>query len=409
LIAEVALALGADPSADPASWSWTDITAFTFDRDGNSSITVQRGRTDEMTDAQPATCRLQLRNTDGRFLARNPTGPYFGQLRRNTPIRVRVNPGSGLATRFVGFVNEWPPRWSPGEVDHYVAVRAAGILRRLQQGASPLKSALTRSVAASDPIRYWPMELADAGDVRQFYSAVNGVAPLTVVNTVSPADSVVGSEPVAAFDLASFFVAAPISLADAGHLVVSSVMAGHMAASPAPTIWVPWRVGFTGGTVTDFRVVAYAGWSGGAFTSTVGLDVQLNLVGIVSTFGTAGANLFDPANPPRYISVVADQNGANVDLQLWVDGTLIDSGSAATVTLGAPSLLSPPRAAPGGTLDAIAVDNTGTSFTFGHLSVHDAAVDPAALAFAARGYVGELAGDRFARLCAEEGIVCDVQ
>ena len=151
LVTEVCLELNADLTASPTGYSFaTDITSLTFDRDGDSSIVIRRGRQDEQSLTPPSTCELTVDNTDGRFSPRNPVGAYYGGLRRNTPLRVRVNPGTGLSTRFVGFVSEWPPRWDVTEKDHYVPVRADGILRRLAQGASPLKSAMFRRVLSPD-------------------------------------------------------------------------------------------------------------------------------------------------------------------------------------------------------------------------------------------------------------------
>lgn len=70
---------------------WTDITAYTYLRD---PITITRGRQDEATAVDPASCNLKLNNRDGRFSARNPTSPYYGLVGRNTPVRVSVRAGT---------------------------------------------------------------------------------------------------------------------------------------------------------------------------------------------------------------------------------------------------------------------------------------------------------------------------
>jgi hypothetical protein len=56
----------------------------------SDGITITRGRSAQSDLASPATCRLTVDNSDGRFSPRKPDGPYYGQLRRNTPIRVSV-------------------------------------------------------------------------------------------------------------------------------------------------------------------------------------------------------------------------------------------------------------------------------------------------------------------------------
>lgn len=71
--------------------TWTDITSYTYTR---SPITITRGRSDESSTAEPSRCSLMLNNQDGRFSPRNPVGPYYGLIGRNTPIRVSTRTGT---------------------------------------------------------------------------------------------------------------------------------------------------------------------------------------------------------------------------------------------------------------------------------------------------------------------------
>lgn len=71
--------------------TWTDITDYVYVKDG---ISIRRGRSDEASRADPSQCEFTLNNRAGRFSPRNPTGPYYGQLTRNTPIRVAASLGS---------------------------------------------------------------------------------------------------------------------------------------------------------------------------------------------------------------------------------------------------------------------------------------------------------------------------
>jgi hypothetical protein len=196
---EVSLALSADLS-DPGSWSWTDITDYV--REG-SRIRIRRGRSSERATIPPSRCTLTVDNTDGRFCRFLPTGAWYGQIGPNTPIRVRVNNGSGYVTRFVGYVSGWPPSWDPSESDQTVTLTADGILRRLGQGRM-LRSALYRSmvgVAEGDyvPHAYWPME--DGTGATRFASALPGGPAMTFAGDVSPASDseLAGSDPLAEF------------------------------------------------------------------------------------------------------------------------------------------------------------------------------------------------------------------
>ncbi|MBA9003658.1 hypothetical protein [Thermomonospora cellulosilytica] len=69
---------------------WTDITGDVRTRE---AITITRGRQDEGQAADPGSCSLEIRNTNGKYSPRNPLSPYYGQFGRNTPIRVSVPGG----------------------------------------------------------------------------------------------------------------------------------------------------------------------------------------------------------------------------------------------------------------------------------------------------------------------------
>ncbi|MET7949213.1 hypothetical protein [Micromonospora sp. NPDC005324] len=84
---QVRIAPGANPAADPLTYQWVDIT----DRLQRAEpITISRGRSTPLADTVPSSCSLRLNNADGRFTPRNPVGPYYGQLQRNTPLQVRL-------------------------------------------------------------------------------------------------------------------------------------------------------------------------------------------------------------------------------------------------------------------------------------------------------------------------------
>lgn len=69
---------------------WTDVTADAYLRD---PITISRGRADEGSRVDPGSCSLTLNNRSGKYSPRNPASPYYGQIGRNTPLRVSVRAG----------------------------------------------------------------------------------------------------------------------------------------------------------------------------------------------------------------------------------------------------------------------------------------------------------------------------
>lgn len=66
---------------------WQDISTYAR---AAGSVGITRGRKNEAKQADPQECSLTLDNTDGRFTPRNPTGPYYGTIGRNTPLRVAL-------------------------------------------------------------------------------------------------------------------------------------------------------------------------------------------------------------------------------------------------------------------------------------------------------------------------------
>lgn len=73
--------------------SWVNVRALghVYRRD---MVNITRGRSAEASQVDRSTATLTLNNRDGRYSPRNPVGPYYGQLMRNTPLRIAVESGS---------------------------------------------------------------------------------------------------------------------------------------------------------------------------------------------------------------------------------------------------------------------------------------------------------------------------
>jgi len=95
----VDIAPGASPMGTTDSWDpfWVDITK---DVRVGQSIVVEEGIPDEANQADPGSCSLTLNmgaskvpatlGQFGCYSTRNPVGPYWGGLAKNTPLRVRL-------------------------------------------------------------------------------------------------------------------------------------------------------------------------------------------------------------------------------------------------------------------------------------------------------------------------------
>ncbi|MFD7994554.1 carbohydrate binding domain-containing protein [Streptomyces mexicanus] len=67
--------------------TWTDITGDLYTRD---AITHKRGRPYRSNAADPSALSATIRNVDGKYTPRNPEGPYYGKIGRNTPFRITL-------------------------------------------------------------------------------------------------------------------------------------------------------------------------------------------------------------------------------------------------------------------------------------------------------------------------------
>lgn len=71
--------------------TWTDVSADVRYED---KVRIARGRSDWGQQVDFGRCNFALSNTDGKYSPRNPEGAYYGQIGRNTPVRVSVETGS---------------------------------------------------------------------------------------------------------------------------------------------------------------------------------------------------------------------------------------------------------------------------------------------------------------------------
>jgi hypothetical protein len=108
---------------------WQNITADLYTR---APITHTRGRPYRSNAADPAQCAATIRNLDGKYVPRNPEGPFYGLIGRGTPFRISLpggpsnylalNGSTNLATTpdtaALDIVGDLDIRWD-GEADWY--------------------------------------------------------------------------------------------------------------------------------------------------------------------------------------------------------------------------------------------------------------------------------------------------
>ncbi|MGW2267062.1 hypothetical protein [Streptomyces koyangensis] len=83
------LAFGADPTGDPATWTWTDVSEHVEDQ----SITINRGRGEEGGETRPASTGLELVNNHGNYTPGHAGGAHYPHVRLGVPARLSVQAG----------------------------------------------------------------------------------------------------------------------------------------------------------------------------------------------------------------------------------------------------------------------------------------------------------------------------
>lgn len=357
--------------------AWTNITTAVRVEDG---ITIQRGRQDEQGSLGPGTCTMTLNNVDGRFSPRNPLGPYYGSIGRNTLVRVSM----GGVYRFWGEISAWPARWEVGQKYAWVTVQAAGITRRLTQGPKALSGPITRFVGgASNVFAYWPCE-----DAQGATSVASGLPTGTPM-------SIEGTSPVHLAADSTFPTSDPLPVLNNGALY------GAPNTNTAGDHWLYFLLSVPVAGDTDdttlVRVLESSGsarWEVRYFTASSGSL-------LLRCFDSAGGSLLTSSSVtglngvPSIIAVKFDQSGANTNYSIiaykFSDGTSSTISGSIANTMTAVSAVQ------------INADRAAASITVGHILL--TSTDQTATVLAAmRGYAGEVAATRFSRLCAEEGI-----
>ncbi|MEV6181358.1 hypothetical protein [Streptomyces sp. NPDC052015] len=388
---------------------WVDITEYTLVRDNSGRITLAYGiRGGEGSETQAATADLQLKNPDGRFTPRNPSGTWYGQIGRNTPIRISVPDGNGgKSYRIWGEVSEWAPNWDPTGNDVWTDVSANGILQRLAQGPAPERSILYNAI--TDPpltglVAYWPCEDPE-GSVELASALTNGSAMTWTGNPALASYTGFGaSDPLPTLTGAS--LTGGIVRYDTS--TVTQYQMRYLLAVP--------QVGFN-----DLDVISRIQVDQGAY-NLMYLDVHYNdPAGGVGSFGGRGTltiQLYDGDESPLAVSGTESISLDTRGRLLRVSVEVSNNGTALSATLRVLDVAS-------GVTDSTTVGLVSTQVTrVTHVSMAPATLaGSAGVVEAAVGHVllqttitgiedlgraiqptGEAAGRRIQRLCAEAGI-----
>lgn len=305
--------------------------------------------------------------------------------------------------RFHGELSELDKYADPSLTDVYAKATASGVMRRIQQGQTPLNSPFYRAYlrlnGTNFPNAYWPCE--DGINASSLASPIAGVAPMAINGQAQLANN-------------SNFVCS-----DALPVLNGSTWTGNVPVSAAA--WTASYVNFlmqipTGGDTAGTIISVY----------TTGTVARMDLLYSPSNSGELAFYLYNSAgtvitNTPGFQflisydginnqNVVVDGALAEIDLQLTISGStvtaevvllLVGSTSYAQVDLTVST-------ASIGAVTRVVVNPQGAlkETVIGHVSVQQSTTVAASnsLLPALNAWIGETAGDRVRRLCAEEGI-----
>lgn len=381
---------------------WTDITSYCLVRDDNGRITITSGIRGEGSQTERAQADLQLKNNDGRFSPRNPTGEYFDDLNwLNAQMRVSVPDGNGgKSYRIWGEVPEWIPGWDSTGNDVWTDVKINGILQRLAQGPAPERSLIYNAITSmltSTMVAYWPGE--DPTGSTRLASGLPTGSPMTRTGTLTLAsyDGFGASDPLPDLTTAS------LSGGVADYADPTATQVRFLASIP--------EAGLADGKVlcaidqfdyspgsTQFWELYYSTTSNNLVLRTCASDGSNLGAEVTHDLDVRGLNL--------YVSIEFAESGTGITRALRL--TDVDKGVTYSVTDTATltQLVRVMRVQFGPASRSV-VGPIGTAFLPG-VAIGHATVENAITAMDILGVrlnpVGETAGRRIQRLCSDAGI-----
>ncbi|RSN26491.1 hypothetical protein DMC63_01250 [Streptomyces sp. WAC 05977] len=297
-------------------------------------------------------------------------------------FEVRINQFHGEAT-------SWPTMWDVSGNDIYGRVEAAGLRRRLSQGAATLPSTYTRGNINTTPahLLYYPIE--DGSEAVAIASGLPNTDPMTIdmssgsSQLASNSDFSPGSAPIGKPNGSRWYSPRVSATATGEAQLVFLVSIPDSGDTDTATIV---RIHFEGGTIW-FVDIAYRTSGNGSI-----YFVFYNRLGVAIHTSALLAGGF--TGRPVQLSVQLVQNGANIDYtlaQLEPGQTSggFNGGTVASQTFSAPSQL----------IVNPYLQLVGTAV--GHMALRNDIISIFANADELKAYNGEGVRQRLIRLCAE--------
>lgn len=356
--------------------AWVDVTAYVRYATG---IQITRGRPDGSSTSAPSQCRLTVDNRSGNWVRRNPYSIWYPYLTIGTPLRVSVDPGSGMVHRFTGGIYEYPPRWGAGEVDRFVPLVAQGALRQLRQGTPVAKDPVSTASTTSAPKASWP--LTDAAGSTTAASATGGTAATPNGNVGSHFGAVTGPDGTAKYPsfVTGGTIDGTVTYTSTSNDWSAKCIAQVDSAVSANLFILAWE---TGNASSPQWAIQY--------TSAGNINVNTFDGTTVVTVATVVRDLVDSAW--HEVQVSAAQAGTDIAVTLYIDGLAATAGTIAAQT----------NAKVTGPFSAGDTSSSTQVTSVGQVAFYDTAT-PTSTVAALTSYTGEEAMVRYVRLLAAAG------
>lgn len=356
------------------SGSWHTVAAYTRD-----PALINRERP-VGTEPCPSSVSLTLQ---GIYNPKDPLSALYGVAGQNTPLRLKL----GTDVRFYGEVASWAPQRAI-KGDSWTAVTVNGVLRRLGQGADPLRSALERLYTANPPTSFWSLNEGTLSSAAAITSGTGGSFRERLGSSflgVAEVSSWIGSGMSMSRGDVTSIVSAPVTANPTSRIVLDTTFSWDslgqfiniiIGSDESGTLSIPhWRAAVFGDGVL--------GWGNEA-----------------SAIGSVGNDF----SGVHHIRLDAAQSGADATLTVYVDGVAQATYTDTTYTLADYTHVVYQYS---GNVDP-AINSV---IVLSSVALYVDTTPPAvADAYAAsQGYPGEQAHDRMERLCDEEGIPVTIE
>lgn len=286
--------------------------------------------------------------------------------------------------RFTGELSAAPMSWDGTGRDVVANITASGVLRRLGQGNTPLRSPIFRNLSTMEPTGYWPME-DDSGAATAGNAVAGGQAATVVDATFGSDDALPASSGVLRLGGTGPIVSGT-ALSTANGTLANLVFYVCFPSIPLSDVTI--ISVFGNGAVRRWDLVV-----GTAAYSINGYDGDGTLI-------AGGPVLFSGGEPDQWVAfnLKLETNGANTDMDfVWHvvggDGFLSLTDSYAGTTGRFTSWI---------TQGVAALSDVKIAHVM--LTQYDVPFLTIPFRDTSNAYFGETSTERFERLCSEEGI-----